>query len=93
MKDASVVPLPWREDDYRLKEIGGGAKLAIGYYDFDGEVHVHPPIKRAMKQVIDALKKAGHTGALRLLYGSILAAPCTQLEPTFLLPERAVVSS
>lgn len=70
--DASVVPLPWREESvhivktnnskYQLSELGGpDAKLTIGYYDFDGTVHVSPPTVRAVKEAVDALKAAGHT--------------------------------
>lgn len=66
--DASVVPIPWRETDYKLESLGGkdAAKLVIGYYDFDGECHVHPPVKRAMRNMVEALKAAGHEGELFL---------------------------
>jgi amidase len=62
--DAGVVPLPWKEEDYLLTKLGGhdGAILCIGVYDFDGEVHVHPPFKRAIKSMVEALKLAGHEG-------------------------------
>ena len=66
--DGSVIPLPWKENDYLLSDVGGhdGVKLTIGYYDFDGMINVNPPIKRAMRMVIEALKAAGHQGELSL---------------------------
>lgn len=33
-----------------------------GYYTFDGFVHVQPPMKRAILEAVDALRKAGHEG-------------------------------
>ncbi|KAL1743031.1 amidase signature domain-containing protein [Schizophyllum fasciatum] len=60
--DPRVIEMPWREDQYQLKHLGGrGVKLCIAYYDDDGVVKPHPPVRRAIKMTVDALRKAGHT--------------------------------
>ncbi|KAL4967704.1 amidase [Aspergillus stella-maris] len=59
--DSKVIPMPWREtetDAIKSKIRNGG--LNIAYYDFDGNVHPHPPILRGISETITALKKAGH---------------------------------
>ena len=56
-KDASVVPMPWRDD---LEKLGTGSNLAIGLLEDDGVVVPHPPMARALQMVANAMKKAGH---------------------------------
>lgn len=49
--------MPWREDIY--KEIQS-RKLVVGLMADDGVVKVHPPIERALREVVAKLKAAGH---------------------------------
>ncbi|KAL1673882.1 amidase signature domain-containing protein [Schizophyllum commune] len=59
--DPKVVEMPWREELYQLKRIGGReTKLCIAYYDSDEVVRPHPPVRRAIQMIVDALRKAGH---------------------------------
>ncbi|KAI4518655.1 amidase [Schizophyllum commune Loenen D] len=59
--DPKVVEMPWREELYQLKRIGGrGTKLCFAYYDNDEVVMRHPPVRRAVQMTVDALRKAGH---------------------------------
>ncbi|KAF4972089.1 hypothetical protein FZEAL_9669 [Fusarium zealandicum] len=60
--DSKVVPMPWRqseEDDIKDKISSGG--LTLGFYECDGVVLPHPPIRRAIQTVIDKAQEAGHT--------------------------------
>jgi Asp-tRNA(Asn)/Glu-tRNA(Gln) amidotransferase A subunit family amidase len=50
-KEPSLLPLPWKEEDLFL-----GKKLKVGVLWDDGVVKPHPPITRAMKQVVERLK-------------------------------------
>lgn len=60
--DPKVVEMPWREDMYQLKHIGGrDTKLCIAYYESDGVIMPHPPVRRAIQMTVAALRKAGHT--------------------------------
>ncbi|CAI7670333.1 unnamed protein product [Penicillium discolor] len=54
--DQHVAPVAWR------KELAspGAKRLRIGFLVDDGVVKVQPPISRAMREVIEALKAAGH---------------------------------
>ncbi|OQE24136.1 hypothetical protein PENFLA_c010G05811 [Penicillium flavigenum] len=54
--DQHVAPVAWR------KELAspGAKKFRIGFLVDDGVVKVQPPIARAMHEVIEALKTAGH---------------------------------
>jgi Asp-tRNA(Asn)/Glu-tRNA(Gln) amidotransferase A subunit family amidase len=56
--DQHVAPVQWR------KELAspGVKRLRIGFVIDDGVVKVQPPIARAMKEAIEALKEAGHDG-------------------------------
>jgi fatty acid amide hydrolase len=54
--DSSVPPLPFDVDSYQSK-----AKLKIGYFDTDGWFEPCLTSKRAVREAIDALTKAGHT--------------------------------
>ncbi|KAJ5455096.1 Amidase [Penicillium sp. IBT 31633x] len=54
--DHHVAPVSWR-----TKMASCGVKqLKIGFLVDDGVVKVQPPIARAMREVVDALKAAGH---------------------------------
>jgi amidase len=56
--DPQVVPLPWRTD----LATPGAKRLKVGFVVDDGVVKVQPPIARAVRTVVDALKAAGHEG-------------------------------
>ncbi|KAJ5565949.1 Amidase [Penicillium sp. DV-2018c] len=54
--DPQVVPMPWRTQ----LATPGARRLKIGVLVDDGVVRVQPPAARAVKEVISALKEAGH---------------------------------
>lgn len=56
--DQHVAPVPWRNS----LATPGARRLKIGFVIDDGVVKVQPPIARAMKETIEALKQAGHEG-------------------------------
>ena len=53
--DPSLVPLPWRDEKVNHQDIGSRT-LRIGVMWHDGVVKPHPPISRALKEVVDKLK-------------------------------------
>jgi amidase len=59
--DPTVVPMPWREDLYRLE--GRREKLCFGLLLSDDAVAPHPPIRRGLEMTRRALEMAGHEGA------------------------------
>jgi amidase len=63
--DQHVAPVPWRRSLASLK----AKRLRIGFLVDDGVVKVQPPIARAIQDVIDALKAAGHEGLSSLFLG------------------------
>ncbi|KAJ5530727.1 hypothetical protein N7527_004120 [Penicillium freii] len=54
--DQHVAPVAWR----RELASPGAKRLRIGFLVDDGVVKVQPPIARAIREVIEALKEAGH---------------------------------
>lgn len=58
--DQHVAPVAWR----RELASPGAKRLRIGFLVDDGVVKVQPPIARAMREVIEALKAAGHDGMI-----------------------------
>ncbi|PLB50669.1 amidase [Aspergillus steynii IBT 23096] len=56
MIDPHVAAVPWRS---HLASVGA-RRLKIGFLVDDGVVKVQPPIARAVREVVDALKAAGH---------------------------------
>ncbi|KAJ5965481.1 Amidase [Penicillium waksmanii] len=54
--DQHTAPVPWRRSLASLK----AKRLRIGFVVDDGVVKVQPPIARAVRDVIDALRAAGH---------------------------------
>jgi amidase len=56
--DPQVVPMPWRTELCTTS----GKKLRIGFVIDDGVVKVQPPTARAVREVVDALRAAGHEG-------------------------------
>ncbi|KAG8883712.1 hypothetical protein FRB97_006023 [Tulasnella sp. 331] len=60
-KDPYVARKPWSEADYRLEDHGGpGGKLCFTVMYDNRLVRPHPPIRRALRMVEDALRAAGH---------------------------------
>jgi amidase len=55
--DPKVHNIPWRED---LFQEGQMNKLCFGVIKFDQQVHLSPPVQRAINMTINALEKAGH---------------------------------
>ncbi|KZT74233.1 amidase [Daedalea quercina L-15889] len=52
LEDPLIVQLPWRPvDDKR--------KLRVGYMMNDGNVHLQPPLRRALEKVVSVLKECG----------------------------------
>jgi len=50
-KEPTLLPFPWKEEEFFK-----GKKLKVGVLWDDGVVKPHPPITRALKQVVDKLK-------------------------------------
>jgi amidase len=75
LHDPLVLEMPWRKEQERLPD-----KLKFGVLWDDGYVSVAPPVKRALQETVDALKKAGHeVRALHFLYSK---TPCRGFLPT-----------
>lgn len=64
--DQHTAPIPWRRSLASLK----AKRLRIGFVVDDGVVKVQPPIARAVRDTVDALRAAGHEGLF-----SVFAAP------------------
>lgn len=60
MFDPACSPLKWSWDLAKTPE----KPLRIGYYVNDGYVKVQPPIEAAVRDVIHALRSAGHDSKL-----------------------------
>ena len=56
LKEPWLLPFPWREENFFPAE----KKLKIAVMWDDGIVKPHPPVTRAMKQVVDKLKAKGN---------------------------------
>lgn len=56
--DQHTAPIPWRTN----LACPGAKRLKIAFVVDDGVVRVQPPIARAMREVIHALRAAGHEG-------------------------------
>jgi len=70
--DPLCVRKRWDDDEYRLAEHGSGKQLCFAIIWDNGEVKPHPPIRRGLQAVKDALLKAGHRGMRFLLFLGIL---------------------
>jgi amidase len=53
--DPQIFPIPWRKELTSISR-----PLKMGYILDDGVVRCQPPIQRAMREMIEKLKKAGH---------------------------------
>ncbi|KAH8806082.1 amidase signature domain-containing protein [Xylogone sp. PMI_703] len=55
--DPRVVPIPWRDSAYTEIQ---SRPLVIGVLHDDGVIKPHPPIERALNELVAKLKAAGH---------------------------------
>lgn len=58
LKDPQCLPIPWREEE--ANGIKNGRKLRIGIMHWDNVILPQPPIRKALKDVEEKLKAAGH---------------------------------
>ncbi|KAL1614147.1 hypothetical protein SLS54_010003 [Diplodia seriata] len=59
LRQADLVPMRWRDDEEWLPRDGEGKRrLKVGVMWDDGVVRPHPPVLRAMKELVDKLKVA-----------------------------------
>ncbi|KAL6242382.1 hypothetical protein RBB50_010521 [Rhinocladiella similis] len=56
--DPSILPIPWRSE--LDEQVQNKERLRIGWIVDDGAVKPHPPIARAVREVVERLKQAGH---------------------------------
>jgi amidase len=57
--DPGAIPIPWRKE---LAAPPTNRKLRLGVVFDDGVVKPQPPVTRAMRETVDALRAAGHEG-------------------------------
>ncbi|CAF1403491.1 unnamed protein product [Rotaria magnacalcarata] len=55
--DPNVHNIPWREDMFQE---GQANKLCFGVIRYDHQVHLSPPVQRAIDTAVAAVRKAGH---------------------------------
>jgi amidase len=64
INDPAVVPMPYRQDihdAYSSRASGASDRpLKIGVFWNDGSVEPHPPVRRGIKLLAEAVKNAGH---------------------------------
>jgi amidase len=57
LQEAALLPFPWRDDVSHLDK-GKGKKLKVGVIWDDGIVKPHPPVIRALSEVMSKLKES-----------------------------------
>jgi amidase len=67
--DPGAVPIPWRKE---LAAPPANRKLRLGVVFDDGVVKPQPPVARAMRETVEALKRAGHEGIHTFICSMIL---------------------
>ncbi|KAL1970451.1 hypothetical protein VTN77DRAFT_4095 [Rasamsonia byssochlamydoides] len=55
LKETSLLPFPWRDQVSYLENGSSGKKLKVGVIWDDGVVRPHPPVTRALKEVVERL--------------------------------------
>lgn len=60
--DPTAIPIPWRKE---LAAPPKDRKLRVGVVFDDGVVKPQPPVARAMRETVQALRAAGHEGMLQ----------------------------
>jgi amidase len=61
--DPGAIPIPWRKE---LAAFPTDRKLRLGVVFDDGVVRPQPPVMRAMRETVQALRDAGHEGLFLL---------------------------
>ena len=56
LNEPSLLPIPWRDQETYFPTIAGGKKLRVAVLWDDGIVKPHPPVLRALREVVDKLK-------------------------------------
>ncbi|RAO69365.1 uncharacterized protein BHQ10_005377 [Talaromyces amestolkiae] len=56
LKEPTLLPIPWRDDVSHLTQGTSGKKLKIGVLWDDGVVKPHPPVTRALNEVVSKLR-------------------------------------
>ncbi|THW44765.1 amidase [Aureobasidium pullulans] len=60
-RDPRVHPLPWRnEQEEAAKQLAQDKKLTFAVLKHDGLCAPHPPIKRALEEIVQKLESLGH---------------------------------
>jgi Asp-tRNA(Asn)/Glu-tRNA(Gln) amidotransferase A subunit family amidase len=60
LKEPSLLPFPWKNEDF----FPAGKKLKVAVLWDDGVVKPHPPVTRALKQIVDKLKSSSNVEVL-----------------------------
>ncbi|KAK8069003.1 hypothetical protein PG994_005619 [Apiospora phragmitis] len=61
LHDPLVAEIPWRGDlEVKTKDLIASSKLSVGFLDHDGAVAPHPPLKRALGLLRDAVARSGN---------------------------------
>ncbi len=55
LMEPSVLPIPWKDGKSVLQK-GNGKKLKVGVIWSDEIVNPHPPVQRALREVVNKLK-------------------------------------
>lgn len=55
IREANLIPLPWRDEQSCVRQ-GGNQKLRVGVMSNDEVVKPHPPITRALDEVVGKLR-------------------------------------
>ncbi|KAI9715450.1 MAG: hypothetical protein M1812_005926 [Candelaria pacifica] len=56
LMEPSVLPFPWKDHENQLQK-ADGRRLKIGVMWNDGIVEPHPPVRRALTEIVDKLKR------------------------------------
>lgn len=56
LKEPSLIPMPWRDEETYLPTFPGGKKLKVAVLWDDGIVKPHPPVVRALREIAAKLK-------------------------------------
>lgn len=57
LKEPSLIPIPWRDQESWLGASSGGKKIKIAVMWDDRVVRPHPPITRALLEVVEKLRE------------------------------------
>lgn len=59
--DPLVHPMPWRvEQEQSIKKLVEEKQLTFAVYNFEGLITLHPPVKRAIAELVKKVKDQGH---------------------------------